>query len=90
MCDWITGVIARLGYLGVAILTFLENIFPPMPSEVVIPLTGFVAAQGDLRIGVVIATGTLGSLGAPPCGTRWGDGSGRSVFARGWIATENG
>jgi membrane protein DedA with SNARE-associated domain len=62
MFEWITGVIARLGYLGVAILTFLENILPPIPSEVVIPLAGFVAAQGDLRIGVVIAMGTLGSL----------------------------
>ena len=62
MFDWITGVIARLGYLGVAILTFLENIFPPIPSEVVIPLAGFVAAQGDLRIGLVIVTGTCGSL----------------------------
>ena len=62
MFDWITGVIASLGYVGVAILTFLENIFPPIPSEVVIPLAGFVAAQGDLRIGVVIATATLGSL----------------------------
>jgi membrane protein DedA with SNARE-associated domain len=62
MFDWITGVIARLGYRGVAILTFAENIFPPIPSEVVIPLAGFVAAQGDLRIGLVIVTGTLGSL----------------------------
>jgi membrane protein DedA with SNARE-associated domain len=62
MFDWITGVIARLGYFGVAILTFLENIFPPIPSEIVIPLAGFVAAQGDMRIGLVIVTGTLGSL----------------------------
>lgn len=62
MFDWITGVIARLGYLGVAILTFLENIFPPIPSEVVIPLAGFVAARGDLRLGLVIATAALGSL----------------------------
>ena len=62
MFDWITGVIASLGYFGVAILTFLENIFPPIPSEVVIPLAGFVAAEGDLRIGLVIAMGTIGSL----------------------------
>jgi membrane protein DedA with SNARE-associated domain len=62
MFDWITGVISRLGYLGVAILTFLENVFPPIPSEVVIPLAGFVAAQGDLRISLVIVTGVLGSL----------------------------
>jgi len=62
MFDWITGVIARLGYFGVALLTFLENIFPPIPSEVVIPLAGFVAAQGDLRTGLVIVAATLGSL----------------------------
>ena len=44
--DWMTSVIARLGYVGVATLTFLENVFPPIPSEVVIPLAGFVAADG--------------------------------------------
>jgi membrane protein DedA with SNARE-associated domain len=62
MFNWITSVIARWGYFGVAILTFLENVFPPIPSELVIPLAGFVAAQGDLRLGVVIAMGTFGSL----------------------------
>ena len=47
--DWITGGIAKLGYRGVAILTFLENIFPSIPSDVVIPLAGFAAAQGSGR-----------------------------------------
>jgi membrane protein DedA with SNARE-associated domain len=60
--EWITGVIARLGYLGVALLTFLENLFPPIPSELVIPLAGFVAARGDLGLTMVIAMGSLGSL----------------------------
>ena len=60
--EWITGVIERLGYGGVALLTFLENLFPPIPSEVIIPLSGFVAAQGRLRLEVVIAAGTAGSL----------------------------
>jgi membrane protein DedA with SNARE-associated domain len=60
--DWITSVIARLGYLGVATLTFLENLFPPIPSELVIPLAGFVAAQGDLRLDLVIVMGSVGSL----------------------------
>lgn len=60
--DWITGVIERLGYVAVAALTFLENLFPPIPSELVIPLAGFVAAQGDLQIGLVIGTGSVGSL----------------------------
>ena len=62
MFDFVAGVITRLGYVGVAMLTFLENIFPPIPSELVIPLAGFVAGRGDLRIGVVIAVATLGSL----------------------------
>ena len=62
MFEWITSVIARLGYVGVAALTFLENLFPPIPSELVIPLAGFVAAQGDLRLSLVIVMGSVGSL----------------------------
>lgn len=62
MFDWITRVIATLGYTGVAVLTFLENLLPPIPSELVIPLAGFVAAKGDLRIAIVIAAGSAGSL----------------------------
>ena len=62
MFEWITSVIARLGYFGVATLTFLENLFPPIPSELVIPLAGFVAAQGRLRLSLVIVMGSVGSL----------------------------
>jgi membrane protein DedA with SNARE-associated domain len=60
--DWITSVIERLGYVGIAVLTFLENLFPPIPSELVIPLAGFVAARGDLQLPIVILTGSAGSL----------------------------
>jgi len=62
MFDWITGIIERLGYAGVAGLTFLENVFPPIPSELVIPLAGYVAAQGDMRLMLVVATASAGSL----------------------------
>jgi membrane protein DedA with SNARE-associated domain len=62
MFDWITGTIRSLGYLGVAVLTLAENAFPPIPSELVIPLAGFVAAQGDLSVPGVIAAGSAGSL----------------------------
>jgi membrane protein DedA with SNARE-associated domain len=62
MFDWITRIISLLGYTGVAILTFLENLFPPIPSELVIPFAGFVAANGRLRLDVVIIAGSLGSL----------------------------
>lgn len=51
-----------LGYPGVALLMFLENLFPPIPSELIMPLAGFTAGRGELSfIGVVIA-GAVGSL----------------------------
>ena len=62
MFEWITNTIGSLGYAGVAVLTFLENLFPPIPSEIVIPLAGFVAAQGELTLWGVIASGSAGSL----------------------------
>lgn len=62
MFDWITGLIERGGYLGVALLMFLENIFPPIPSELIMPLAGYQAAQGSLSLAGVIVAGTIGSL----------------------------
>ncbi len=62
MFEWIAGVIARLGYTGVAALTLLENLFPPIPSEVIIPLAGFVTVEGRLRLDLVIVAATAGSL----------------------------
>lgn len=86
MFDWITSVIARLGYLGVATLTFLENLFPPIPSELVIPLAGFVAAQGDLRLDLVIVMGSVGSLAGAlvwyAVGNRVGEQRLRKLVAR--------
>jgi membrane protein DedA with SNARE-associated domain len=62
MFHWIVDTVETLGYAGIAALTFLENIFPPIPSELVIPLAGFVAARGSLRLDLVIASATVGSL----------------------------
>lgn len=50
------------GYFGVAALMFVENVFPPIPSEVVMPLAGAAAARGDLTLAGVIVAGTLGSF----------------------------
>jgi membrane protein DedA with SNARE-associated domain len=62
MFSWIAQLIERTGYLGVALLMFLENVFPPIPSELIMPMAGFTAARGDLRfIGIVLA-GTAGSV----------------------------
>ena len=67
MLEWITEFMNSMGYFAIVFLMFLENVFPPIPSEVIMPMAGFTATQGKLSfIGVVIA-GTLGSvLGALP------------------------
>lgn len=60
--DWATSVVETLGPLGVAVLVVLENIFPPIPSEIVLPLAGFVAATGEAELVVMIIAATFGSL----------------------------
>ena len=62
MTDWITRLIEQMGYLGIALLMFLENLFPPLPSEVIMPMAGFTAADGELSIVGVLAAGTAGTL----------------------------
>ncbi|WP_443024769.1 DedA family protein [Sphingomonas sp. MA1305] len=60
--DWITALVVRAGYAGVAALMLAENVFPPIPSELIMPLAGFQAASGRLSLVLVIAAGSLGSL----------------------------
>jgi membrane protein DedA with SNARE-associated domain len=62
MADWIFRVVERLGYAGIALLTLLENVFPPVPSEVIMPLAGFIASQGDFSLTGAIIVGSIGSL----------------------------
>jgi len=62
LTEWVTDVIDKLGYVGVALLVALENLFPPIPSEIVLPFAGFVARDGDATLIGMIAAATLGSL----------------------------
>lgn len=62
MLDWIIRTMESLGYAGVALLMLLENAFPPIPSEVIMPLAGFIVARGEWSLWGAIAAGTLGSL----------------------------
>ena len=56
MTEWVTDIVDRLGYVGVAFLVALESLFPPIPSELILPLAGFVAGQGDANfLGMVLA-----------------------------------
>ncbi len=52
----------RLGYFGIALLMFLDNIFPPIPSEIIMPSAGYTASQGTLTLMGVIMAGSIGSL----------------------------
>ncbi len=62
MFDWISGVIDQMGYAGIAVLMFAENVFPPIPSELIMPLAGFNAARGPMNVWGVLAAGIVGSL----------------------------
>lgn len=67
MTEWIIGVIQATGYLGIALLMLLENVFPPMPSELVLPFAGYVAATGKLHpVGVWLSAAAGSLLGALP------------------------
>ncbi len=59
---WIEGLIRSLGYLGIALVMLAENVFPPIPSELVMPFAGFLAARGELTLWGVLAAGTAGSV----------------------------
>jgi membrane protein DedA with SNARE-associated domain len=67
MAQWVISTMESTGYFGIAFLMFVENVFPPIPSELIMPLAGYMASQGQQSfLGVVIA-GTAGSvLGALP------------------------
>jgi membrane protein DedA with SNARE-associated domain len=59
---FVQSMMQTLGPFGIGLLMFLENIFPPIPSELIMPLAGYLATQGDMNIVTVIAAGTVGSL----------------------------
>jgi membrane protein DedA with SNARE-associated domain len=63
MLDWISTWLESLGYFGVFALMVLEHLFPPIPSEVIMPLAGFISSRStDMSLAMVVAVGSLGSL----------------------------
>ncbi len=62
IAEWVTGVIETLGYPGLTALVALENVFPPIPSEIILPLAGFLTGQGRFSFVWVLIATTLGSL----------------------------
>ncbi|HEV2067718.1 MAG TPA: DedA family protein, partial [Thermomicrobiales bacterium] len=62
LASWAADVIDALGYIGVFLLIVLENVFPPIPSEAILPLAGFLAGQGRMWLPAVIIAATLGAV----------------------------
>ncbi|MDX9738999.1 MAG: DedA family protein [Candidatus Dojkabacteria bacterium] len=74
--DWLVSIITTLGYPGVALSVFIESFFAPIPSEIILPFSGFVASTGALNIYWVIVVATLAAyLGTLPFYFigRWGE-----------------
>ncbi|MFC7728867.1 DedA family protein [Actinomadura keratinilytica] len=59
---WATDLMERLGAIGAGAAIALENIFPPLPSEVILPLAGFTAARGDMSLVAALIWTTVGSV----------------------------
>ncbi|HYI42915.1 MAG TPA: DedA family protein [Sphingomicrobium sp.] len=62
MADWVIDLIEQTGYVGVFLLMFLETVFPPVPSEVIMPIAGLGAARGQMSLWGVILSGTGGAM----------------------------
>ena len=62
MTEIITTIIQDFGYIGICFLLILENLFPPIPSELILAFSGFISKPLNLNISFIIISSTLGSL----------------------------
>lgn len=62
VADWAVGVMEAIGAPGAGLAIALENLFPPLPSEIILPLAGFTASQGNFSLAAALIWTTLGSV----------------------------
>jgi len=62
MATWIIETINSLGYAGIFLLMLAESLFPPIPSELIIPFAGLAAASGSLNVWLVLLFATVGAV----------------------------
>lgn len=62
MFEWVVSTIDGWGYPGVFFLMLAENVFPPIPSEIIMPLAGFLAGEGKLNLILTTLAGTIGAV----------------------------
>jgi membrane protein DedA with SNARE-associated domain len=62
LAEWVADVVEELGYIGLALMVTAENLFPPIPSEIVLPLAGFLVGQERMTFVFAVVAATAGSL----------------------------
>jgi membrane protein DedA with SNARE-associated domain len=62
LIELVVSLVDRLGYVGLALAIAAENLFPPIPSEAILPLAGFNVSQGRFSYGMVVLATTIGSV----------------------------
>ena len=63
MDHWILDIMSRYGYLGLALLIMAENLFPPIPSEIILTFGGFMTTYTRMHIPGAVLSATVGSVG---------------------------
>lgn len=62
LAEWVAEIVNVLGYAGLFLLVAVENLFPPIPSELILPLAGFLVSRGEMDFGLAATAATAGSL----------------------------
>ncbi|MEH0844278.1 DedA family protein [Micromonospora sp. CPCC 205711] len=62
LTGWVASIIDSLGAVGVAFLVALESVIPPIPSEIVLALAGYLSSQGRFNVALIVLAATIGSL----------------------------
>ena len=82
LAGFITSVISQIGYVGVFILMVLESALIPIPSEVIMPFSGFLVATGEFNLFFVLVAGTVGNLVGSVIAYYIGSSIGRNLVLR--------
>lgn len=85
LAGWVLAVVDRLGYAGIALLVALETFVPPIPSEIVLPASGFLVSRGAMTFAGVLAAATAGSVAGALALYEVGRRMGPARVAR-WVA----
>lgn len=91
MTDAVVGLMRAFGYLGLFLVLIIENLFPPIPSEAVLPLAGFLVGRGEMNFGLAVTVATAGGLVGALILYALGRWGGRPLILRyGWILRVDG